>query len=284
MLLLNSFPVEMNTFPDGTPLIKLDNSSYTETFMGEPVNTITWHFENNAEFMFLTMLVGHIRNTFRIKDIDLELPYIPNARQDRVHDYGDVFTLKYFADAINALNFSHVIVLDPHSSVSESLFNRLVVLSPAEAIRDAFRTITRHTKNEPALFYPDEGAMKRYSKMGNGRFAFGIKQRDWATGEIKGLTLSGDVDYIKDRDVLIIDDICSRGGTFYHSAKALKEAGAKDVYLYVSHCENTIFKGELLDGDLIAGVYTTNSIYTGSHPKIHIVNYHINRSYPAYRN
>ena len=75
---------------------------------------------------------------------------------------------------------------------------------------------------------------------------------------------------VKDRDVLIIDDICSRGGTFYHSAKALKEAGAKNIYLYISHCENTILEGELLTSGLIEKVYTTNSIFTKEHEKIEV--------------
>ena len=69
----------------------------------------------------------------------------------------------------------------------------------------------------------------------------------------------------------IIDDICSRGGTFYHSAKKLKEHGANDIYLYVSHCENTILEGDLLKGDLIKRVYTTDSIFIKSHEKIEVL-------------
>ena len=42
------------------------------------------------------------------------MPYIPNARQDRVKGPEDVFTLKYFANVINALGFRTVTVLDPH--------------------------------------------------------------------------------------------------------------------------------------------------------------------------
>jgi ribose-phosphate pyrophosphokinase len=76
---------------------------------------------------------------------------------------------------------------------------------------------------------------------------------------------------IAGKDVIIIDDICSRGGTFYHSAKALKEAGAANIYLYVTHCENTIHEGELLNSDLIKHIYTTDSILTKKHEKITII-------------
>jgi ribose-phosphate pyrophosphokinase len=121
------------------------------------------------------------------------------------------------------------------------------------------------------MFYPDEGAMKRYSGLVNLPYAFGIKKRNWETGKIEGLDVAGAVDQITGKDILIVDDICSRGGTFYHSAKKLKELGAKDIYLYVSHCENTILEGELLDGDLIKKVFTTDSIFTKSHEKVEVL-------------
>ena len=47
------------------------------------------------------------------------MPYIPNARKDRAHREKDVFTLKYFANIINSLNFDNVYVLNPHSNVSQ---------------------------------------------------------------------------------------------------------------------------------------------------------------------
>ena len=62
-------------------------------------------------------------------------------------------------------------------------------------------------------------------------------------------------------NVIIIDDISSRGGTFYHSAKKLKELGANKIYLYITHCEKTILEGEIFSSGLIEKVYTTNSIF-----------------------
>ena len=120
------------------------------------------------------------------------------------------------------------------------------------------------------LFYPDEGAMKRYSGMIDRPFCFGIKNRDWQTGKIKDLMVSGEIDSIKDASVLIVDDISSRGGTFYHSALKLKELGAKELYLYVTHAENTILEGNILKGDLFKKVYTTESIFRKSHEKMEI--------------
>ena len=121
------------------------------------------------------------------------------------------------------------------------------------------------------MFYPDEGAMKRYSGMIPRPYAFGIKDRDWSTGQIKGLKVAGSAESIKDNTILIVDDICSRGGTFYHSALKLKELGAKNIILYVTHCENTILEGEVLTCGLIDKVYTTNSLFTGEHEKIKVI-------------
>ena len=91
-------------------------------------------------------------------------------------------------------------------------------------------------------------------------YAFGMKKRRWEDGKILGLDIMNP-ENVKDKNILIVDDICSRGGTFYHAAKALKEAGAKHIYLYVSHCEETIFKGEIFSSGLIDHVYTTQSIF-----------------------
>ena len=121
------------------------------------------------------------------------------------------------------------------------------------------------------LCYPDEGAAKRYSELLDVEYIFCIKHRDWRTGKIERLELTTP-EKVAGRNVLIVDDICSRGGTFTHTARALKNAGAEDIYLYVSHCENTIFDGLVLTDGLICHVFTTDSIYRGEHENITIIN------------
>lgn len=243
MIKLNDMNINLGTFPDGTCLMHLPSL--------EGKVTIEWFYENDSEAMKVMFLAKHYQNQKR----HLIMPYIPNARQDRVKNKEDVFTLKYFAEFINSLGFETVTVFDPHSSVSEALFNNLVIDSPKKFINKALARLPQ----DIMAFYPDEGAMKRYSEMIDLPYAFGIKKRDWQTGEIKGLDLAGES--VENKDILIIDDICSRGGTFYHSAKRLKEAGAKNIYLYVSHCENTIDEGQIFTSGLIEKVFTTDSIF-----------------------
>lgn len=265
MLKYNGKTVEINHFPDGTLLMK------EAVEKGEKA-VITWLYENNEELLALYFLTHHIRSK-GVKRIELQLPYIPNARQDRVKAGEDVFTLKYFAKLLNSLEFEKVTVLDPHSSVSEALIDHLEIRSPKEYAERALAKIDAECGEDVLMFYPDEGAMKRYSSMFDRPYAFGIKKRDWTTGVIQGLEVSGQTERISGSTVLIVDDICSRGGTFYHSAKKLIELGAKKVYLYISHCENTILGGELLDSGFVERVYTTNSIFTESHEKVEVFHY-----------
>ena len=273
MIKVNGRIVDIKKFPDGTPLMKetpAHDGFLFQAFARDIGATITWNYERNEELMFLIFLTKHLRNG-GYNEIYLEMPYIPNARQDRVKNPEDVFTLKYFADVINWLDFKKVTVLDPHSTVSQALIDRIRVKTPRNIIASVMREMyMQNPDSRVIVHYPDEGAMKRYSGFIGTAHTFGIKNRDWGTGEILGLSVMGATDLIAGNRVLIVDDICSRGGTFFHSAKKLKELGASEVSLFVTHCENTILQGDLLEGDLIKKIYTTNSIFTKEHEKIEV--------------
>lgn len=248
-------------FPDGT------FSFHIFEGFSDPVGSnaeVFWHYEREDEMVALYYIVKHLREYPSIRTIRLFMPYCPNARMDRKHHEYEVFTLKYFADFINSMNFQSVFILDPHSNVATALINNCHVMSPHNLIEQAIQAI-----DDPdlLLFYPDEGAMKRYSDMFKVPYGFGIKRRCWETGKIIGLDIVCD-ENIEGRNILIIDDICCRGGTFLHSAMALKERGAKNVFVFCSHCEHTIFDGELLKTDYVDHIYTTNSIFHKEHEKI----------------
>jgi ribose-phosphate pyrophosphokinase len=99
---------------------------------------------------------------------------------------------------------------------------------------------------------------------------FGIKHRDWSSGKIENLEIHG-VD-VNDKNVLIIDDICSYGGTAYYSALELKKHGCKNINIFFTHTEDSINKGKLIDllnNNTIEHIYTTNSLYSkGSSARI----------------
>ncbi|MBP1543767.1 MAG: ribose-phosphate pyrophosphokinase [Oscillospiraceae bacterium] len=262
MIRLNGKEVTLGSFPDGTLLMKQEPAANGAE--------IEWYYESDRELAALIYLTKHL-NSHGTDRVSLFMPYIPNARQDRVKTSEDVFTLKYFAELINSLGFTSVTVLDPHSTVSEALFDRIVIKTPRENVSRITGELTEAEGMSPVMFYPDEGASKRYSALAELPYCFGIKKRDWKTGKIQGLDLAGETSLIEGKPVLIVDDICSKGGTFLHSAKRLKEQGAGSIYLYISHCERSILDGELLESGLIRRIYTTDSICRIEHPMIEIL-------------
>ena len=256
MIKVNGVEISPEKFPDGTYKLKLQR-------FGEDHFCVTWLYDGEHELPTLIYIASHLRN-YGCREMILYMPYIPNARMDRVKDKSEVFTLKYFADIINGLFFDKVFVLDPHSNVATALIDRVYIVQPKEYIKRAIRDTMQ---NDLMMVYPDEGAMKRYSGMIRAPYLFGIKKRDWETGNIEGLSIVGNKpDDMK--SALICDDICSRGGTFYYTAKALQTMGFENIYLYVTHCENTILSGDLIDSGLLKGIFTTSSIFRKEHPLI----------------
>lgn len=244
MIKINGKIIEEKTFPAGELFLKLEPQK--EDFIN-----IEWYYENDAELFTLIC----IREYYKNKKCNLFMPYIGHARMDRVKTEKDVFTLKFFCEMINSMNFITVNVLDAHSDVSLALLDRVQQLDTFKYVNQAIEDIGTE---DLVIFFPDAGAHKRYNYH-EFPSTYGIKSRDWETGRIESLEIANP-ELVKGKKVLIIDDICSYGGTFLRSADALKEAGAEEVYLYVSHCENSIFKGKLPESSLIKRVYTTNSL------------------------
>ena len=216
---------------------------------------LVWHYENDAELF----TVACIREYYATQDCILYLPYLPSARMDRVKNPEDVFTLKTFAHLINSMNFERVYVWDAHRNVGPALNDRCVDVSAQNYIEEANKKLS-YAKGNLCLFFPDEGAQKRYGTMfPDYPQAFGIKKRNWETQRIEGYMIVGE-ENIKDKYVLIIDDICSYGNTFVKAAEVIQAAGAVDISLYITHCEDAISKGDIFKKDIFENVFTTNSL------------------------
>ena len=248
--------VSPTNFPDGTKLLK-----FTPAYGAD--YRIVWLYDNDEELFQLIALTKHIKS--KGCKVWLTLPYVPNARMDRVKNSDEVFTLKAFAETINWLGFEGVTICNPHSTVSEALFDRVEVDFSC-VVQDVKNIVDGAYNKIDVIYFPDEGACKRYSDLLSFLklpVAFGIKKRDWQTGKILGIDIAG-YDDLKGKNVLMVDDICAYGGTFYYSACALKDKGAKDISCYVTHLEKSVMdkeKGKLIQGDLIKTIYATNSIF-----------------------
>ena len=247
MIFVNGEKIEQEHFSAGELKIKLTPVSI-DTNIG-----ILWRYESDAEYF----TIACIRSFYQKNPCYLTMPYLPHARMDRVKNPEDVFTLKMFCNLINALAFQKVVVWDAHSNVGVALLDRVENMSPKPFIENV---ILNFDNESLALFFPDEGAQKRYGEMfPNIPQAFGIKKRNWETQKIEGLDIVG-AEAIKGKRVIIIDDICSYGNTFVRAAQALHDAGAEEVNLYVTHCEDAISKGNVFTCGLINKVFTTSSL------------------------
>lgn len=263
MLYVNFEPVEVKHFPAGEQSIL--NFNYPKPISGNKV-FIDWYYENDEELVTLIYITNHIRSLYPDALIQLDMPYIPHARMDRVKSDKEVFTLKYFAQIINSLNFCQVFTADAHSNVSEALIDRIVNVDPSEIINKILKDLG------PTLvvYFPDAGAYKRYSGLEcfkNVKIVYGEKIRNWETHRIEGLNVVTNGVDLKDKYVIMVDDIISYGGTFYHSANKLKELGVKGIYAYATHVENEMLNEErgtfiksLKDGT-VTKLFTTNSIF-----------------------
>ena len=245
MIKLNGEVINLETFPDGTVRIEALEPQKDWTVL-----QFTWVYQSDAELFALQCLVDKYPNFDKI----LVLPYVPHARMDRTKNFKDVFTLKTFCKLINVMEFRTVVVLDPHSDVTPALLNNVYVIPATEWINKVTEEV--ELGDDLVYFYPDAGAAKRYDT--GLPHTYGVKKRNWETGKIESLVIA-ESEVVKGKNVIIVDDICSYGGTFSRAAAALKEAGAEKIYLFVSHCENNIFKGTVFSDGNIEAVYTTNS-------------------------
>lgn len=273
MIKFNDKIVDIKKFPDGTQRFEFSNDikKYINcNYFSDMIINIDWKYESDEELFSLCCLKDWIDTNIKgNKGTYLYMNYIPNARMDRVKNIFEVFTLKTFCKIINSLNFTEVYVMDAHSNVSVALLNNCKNFDPLYYVEEVFKK-----EQIDLMFYPDEGSSKRYADLFEIPYMFGIKKRDWQTGKIKGLDVITNDNEYKDKNILIMDDICSYGGTIYYSAKKLKELGANNIYVFVTHCEDSVLDGELIKSGLVEKIYTTDSLISTAsteHPLIEII-------------
>ncbi len=231
MITVNNHEIKHFTFPGGECQVALDDIEIHN------VTEIEAFLYTSNEIMQLLLTVDALRRVNSETKINLTLPYLPYARQDRVCNYGEALSIKVMADLINTLKANQVYLFDPHSEVAEALIDNVIV-TPQEDI--AIRLKNFIYEENLVLISPDAGAEKKTYRLAKKLHKTKIpvdvitasKKRDTQTGNITETNLYGNV---KGRNVIIIDDICDGGRTFIELAKTLKEEGAEDIYLYVTH-------------------------------------------------
>ena len=158
-------------FPDGTFKITAPVAE-----AATEVN-IVWHYEKEEELNILLYIALNFKDRYNV-ELVLTMPYLPNARMDRIHSDEEVFTLKHFCSIINMIGFKRVYILDAHSNVGPALLNHVINISPEAYVKAALKK-TNIDKEKDYIFFPDEGSFKRYADLfaGYKNIGFGIKKR-----------------------------------------------------------------------------------------------------------
>lgn len=248
MILLNNHKVIFGRFPNNE-----SNLNFNKLHVDEH-NQVILKYETDQDLFDLYILKNYL-DAQNVDRINLEILYMPYSRMDRPNEFY-TFNLKYVCKFINDLKFSWVKVYEAHSDITLGLLDRCDHESPAALLFNELLDEEELCTDEIVIMFPDAGAEKRYSKTFCYPAVVGQKSRNFSDGSITDLKITG-AD-VANKKVIIIDDLCSKGGTFIAASKAVKALGATEVYLVVTHCENTVFTGELFDH--IDGLYTTNSI------------------------
>lgn len=221
---------------------------------GTPV-LITTRINVSDDLMRLLLATDALREQ-GAGEIHIFIPYLPYARQDRVMQKGESFSLRVFADVINAQRYASVTVFDVHSDVASALIRSCAVVANHEFVRSVVEKIP-----DCWLLSPDAGAFKKVSRLaeeiGYGdRVAVCTKTRV-VSGSIAGVTVS--VQDFAGRDVVIVDDICDGGRTFIALAREIRARNAGKIYLVVSHGIFSYGEAAIREGG-IDHVYTTDSV------------------------
>jgi len=227
--------------------------------------TITLNFRQDGDLITLLMYVDALRRG-GCKSIHLKIPYFPGARQDRVCNVGEAFSLQVYATLINAMGFDKVTVFDPHSDVTPALITNVNIANNHTLVGDVLAILAKDgTIGEFTLISPDAGSNKKIYGLAKHLTAEGYplhsvvradKLREMSTGHIIETIVYADD--LTGQTCVIVDDICSRGNTFMILCRKLKELGAKSVFLVVSHFEGTANLRDMKDSGIDA-IFTTSS-------------------------
>lgn len=251
MILVNDHPIEFTQFPNGETVV---DKKTIKSYARGGYSVVTLKYETDADLLHLLF----VRECLTAHRLTLRIRYMPYSRMDRpVDPY--LFTLRDVCRFINAMKFRNVIVEEPHSDVTLALLDNSQAVYPTIDLLDEVENQIGFNRSYDYLFFPDAGAHKRYGGLLDHNVAVGYKHRDPKTGELTGEMEMIGLKAAMGRKVLILDDLCSKGGTFIMAAKEL-DVIAREVHLFVAHCENSMWKGNLLDH--IDGLWTTDSILT----------------------
>ena len=248
--LLNS---NIKRFADGEVYIEIN-----ENIRGNSVFVIqSTSNPANDNLMELLICIDALRRS-SAKNITAVIPYFGYARQDRKVVPRTAISAKLVSNLITNAGANRILSVDLHAGQIQGFFDI--------PVDNLFSTpiFARHIKNKMKLnnlicVSPDVGGVERaraLSRRINTSIAI-IDKRRPRPGKSEVMNIVGNV---KNKNCIIVDDIIDSGGTIVNAAKALKEKGAKDVYVYITHAVLSGEAAQKIEKSQIKKLITTDTI------------------------
>ena len=210
----------------------------------------------NDNLMELLICIDALRRS-SAKNITAVIPYFGYARQDRKVVPRTAISAKLVSNLITNAGANRILSVDLHAGKIQGFFDIPVDNLFATPI---FARHIRKTKlNNLICVSPDVGGVERtraLSRRINSSIAI-IDKRRPAPGKSEVMNIVGSV---KNKNCVIVDDIIDSGGTIVNAAKALKEKGAKDVYVYITHAVLSGQAVKKIEDSKIKKLITTDTI------------------------
>ncbi len=186
----------------------------------------------NDNLMELLLCIDALKRS-SAKNITAVIPYFGNARQDRKVAPRTSISAKLVSNLITKAGADRVVTVDLHAGKIQGFFDIPVYNLFATPI--FARHVKKKIKSKNLICVaPDVGGTERARALGkilNVGLAIVDKRRP-KPGQSQVMNIIGDV---KGKTCILVDDIIDSGGTIVNAAKALKDRGAKEVYVYITH-------------------------------------------------
>lgn len=206
--------------------------SYEESIRGANVFLVQSTFPNSDNLMELLLMIDAAKRA-SAKTINAVVPYFGWARQDRKDKPRVSIGAKLVADLLSVAGIDRLITMDLHADQIQGFFDIPVDHLYASAV---FLPYIQSLKLEDLVIAtPDVGGSKRastFSKYLGVPLVLCNKSREKAN-EVASMQIIGDV---KDKNVVLVDDIVDTAGTITKAADIMLAAGAKSVRAIASHC------------------------------------------------
>lgn len=206
--------------------------SYEESIRGRDVFLVQSTFPNSDNFMELLLMIDAAKRA-SAKSINAVIPYFGWARQDRKDKPRVSIGAKLIADILGVAGIDRLITMDLHADQIQGFFD--VPVDHLYASGVILPYLQSLKLKDIVIASPDVGGSKRantYAKYLGCPLVLCNKTRARAN-VVESMQIIGDV---RDKNVVIIDDIVDTAGTITKAADIMKNAGAKSVRACASHC------------------------------------------------